>query len=344
VCSILHSLGRMMVTFYMPERWALLQAQGGPGGEDQAAADLLGLSLEEIGRATAEHWGLPRNLIAGMRRVEPAERGEQFAHEDWLAALGTMSSRCADSLWADDEASVATVHQLALSFAPMLGVEPVSILAAIDKAKVEAANDLTIAPLAKPAEKRARATAAQRMRIAGNKILMSGVADMRDVGSNASPGQMMSMALETTYNGLSLTRAVAFLRNRRDGKYTAKLGLGEGTRAILPNLVFDDAYEPNVFHAALSNDRVIFIENARDPKFASKLPGWWRGTLSSARCFVVIPLCAGGHPAGFIYGDWDDSYPSVYLTQPEFSLLNDLRGLVVRAVERRHQMEVVAGK
>jgi hypothetical protein len=66
--------------------------------------------------------------------------------------------------------------------------------------------------------------------------------------------------------------------------------------------------------------------------------------LSSARCFVIIPLCAGGHPAGFIYGDWDDTFPEVYLSQTEFSLLNDLRGLVVRAVERRHQMEVVAGK
>jgi HD-like signal output (HDOD) protein len=344
VCSILHSLGRMMVTFYMPERWALLQAQGGPGGEGRASADLLGLTLEEIGRATAEHWGLPRNLVAGMRSVEPTEPGEQFAHEDWLAALGTMSTRCADSLWDDDEASVAKVHQLALSFAPMLGVEPMNIIAAIDRAKVEAASDLTIAPLANPADKRAKAAAAQRMRVAGNKILMSGVADMRDAGSNTSPGQMMSMALETCYNGLSFTRAFAFLRNRRDGTYAAKIGLGEGAKAMLPSLSFDDAYEPNVFHAALSNDRVIFIENAQDPKFASKLPDWWHGSLKSARCFVVIPLCAGGHPAGFIYGDWDDTFPSVYLTQPEFALLNDLRSLVVRAVEKRHQMEVVAGK
>jgi HD-like signal output (HDOD) protein len=56
----------------------------------------LGLSLEQIGRATAEHWGLPRNLIAGMRRVEPGERGADFGHDDWLAALGTMSSQCAE--------------------------------------------------------------------------------------------------------------------------------------------------------------------------------------------------------------------------------------------------------
>jgi HD-like signal output (HDOD) protein len=341
VCSILHSLGRMMITFYMPERWTLLQERG---GDDAAADEILGLSLQEVGRATAEHWGLPRNLVAGMRQVEPGERGEGFGHEDWLAALGTMSSLCADSLWEDDEAGADKVRLLAASFAPMLGVEAGNILAAIEKAKVEAAGDLALAPLAKPAEKRARAVAATRQRAAGNKILMSGVAEMRDAGAGASPSQMVSMALETAYNGLSFSRAFAFLRNRRDGRYAARLGFGEGAKALLPQLGFDDTYEPTVFHAALASDRVIFIENAHDPKFASKLPGWWKGSLGAARCFVIIPLCAQGQPAGFIYGDWNDSFPSVYLNQAEFTLLNDLRAQVVRAVERRHQLEAVAGK
>ena len=342
VCSILHSLGRMMITFYMPERWAQLRETGGAGREELAAEALLGLSLEEIGRATAEHWGLPRNLVAGMRRVEPGERGEGFGHDDWLAALGTMSTQAADALWHDDDAAGARVTALAESFAPMLGVEPTGLLGAIDKARQSAATDLTIAPLAKPAEKRAQLAAATRKRMAGNKVLMSGVADMRDVGSSATPGQMISMALETIHKGLSFTRSFAFLRNRREGRYCARLGLGEGSKAQLANLVFDDAYEPNVFHAALGSDRVIFIENAQDPKFAAKLPGWWKGTLSEARCFVVIPLCAHGQPAGFIYGEWDDSFPQVVLSQTEFSLLNDLRGLVVRTVERRHHVEAVA--
>lgn len=341
VCSILHSLGRMMITFYMPERWLQLREAGGEGSEETAAEAILGLSLEAVGRATAEHWGLPRNLIAGMRRVEPREREEGFGHDDWLAALGTMSTQAADALWHDDEAATARVQALAESFAPMLGVEPTGLLGAIDKARETAASDLTIAPLAKPAEKRAKLAAATRKRMAGNKVLMSGVADMRDAGVAATPGQMMSMALETIHEGLSFTRSFAFLRNRREGKYAARLGLGEGSKALLPNLVFDDAYEPNVFHAALGSDRVIFIENAQDAKFAAKLPGWWKGTLAEARCFVVIPLCAHGQPAGFIYGEWDDSFPQVVLSQTEFSLLNDLRGLVVRTVERKHQAEAV---
>jgi hypothetical protein len=99
-----------------------------------------------------------------------------------------------------------------------------------------------------------------------------------------------------------------------------------------------------VFFAALGSDRVIFIENARDPKFSSKLPAWWKASLSEARCFVIIPLCTHGEPVGFIYGDWDDRYPSVYLSQTEFSLLNDVRGLVVKTVERRQKLEAVATK
>jgi HD-like signal output (HDOD) protein len=341
VCSILHSLGRMMVTFYLGEHWTRIQ-QG--GGDEIAVYDELGLTLEQIGRATAEHWGLPRNLIAGMRRVEPGERGESFGHDDWLAALGTMSSRCADTLWSGDEGAAEQVAALAAGFAPLLGIAADSIVGAIERAKEEAIADLSIAPLANPPEKRVRAAAATRMREAGNRVLLAGVAEMREALASATPGQMMSMAIETAYHGLSFTRAFGFLRNRRDGKYGARIGLGDGAKAMLPQLVFDDTYEANVFFAALGSDRVIFIENAQDPKFASKLPTWWKAALPDARCFVIIPLCTHGEPVGFIYGDWDDRFPSVYLSQTEFGLLNDLRALVVRTVERRQQAEALAGR
>jgi hypothetical protein len=277
-----------------------------------------------------------------MRRVEPGQRGEKFSHADWLAALSTMSSECAESLWHDDAEGAARVRELAARFSPMLGVEPDSILVAIEKARIVAAADLTIAPLSKPAERRDRVLASTRKRAEGNRILISGVAEMRDFVAGASPGQMMSMALETVFQGLTFSRAVAFLRNRRDGNYSAKLSFGEGVRELLPSMVFDDVYEPNVFHAALNSDRVIFIENARDPKFAAKLPQWWKATLSEARSFVILPLCTNGQPAGFIYGDWDDSFPAIALNAAEFNLLNDVRALVVRSVERRKQVELVA--
>jgi HD-like signal output (HDOD) protein len=344
VCSMLHTLGRMMVTFYMPEAWTRLQQAAGAGREDVAAPQLLGITLPEIGRAAALRWGLPKNLVAGMRSVDPVEPGTPVSHGDWIAAISTLARRCADSLWHDNEEGAAEVQRVTEIYAPMLGLDLERAAVAIAQARAAAVEDLSIAPLSKPAERRARELARSRQRAAGNKILQAGLAEMREMVDSASPGQMVSIALETVYKGLDFSRAVAFVRNRREGRYAARMCFGESLKEQLPQMAFEDNYQPNVFHAALGSDRVIFIENARDPKFAAKLPQWWKSTLAEARSFVILPLSANGHPAGFLYGDWDETFPPIELSQTEFTLLNDLRALVMRAVERRHAFETVASR
>lgn len=340
VCSMLHMLGRMMVSFYLPEHWAGLQQNGALGCEDRAALPVLGLSMEEIGRASAVRWGLPKELIGTMRRIEPCSPDCPLDHDEWLAALSTMSAQCADSLWHDDPAGAVAVRALASSFSAMLGVAPETILAAVAMAREVAAADLHLAPLANPAARRASALAATRLRAEGNEILRAGVTDMSEALATASPSQMMSVALESAYRGLSLTRAVAFLRNRREHQYRAKLGFGEGVAERLAQMVFDDAYEANVFHASLNSDRVIFIDNPHEPRFAAKLPAWWTSTLTGARSFVILPICCAGQPAGFIYGDWDESFPPISLSPVEFALLNELRALMVRSLEKRQKLEL----
>ncbi len=347
VCSMLHTLGRMMLTFYMTDYWAGLQAHGGPGNESAAAQDILGLSLEQLGLATAQHWGLPKNLINGMRTVEPEAAGEggaDISRADWMAGLSTMSSRCANLMWHDDAGGALEVQALLDRYAGMLGLEPEGLARALERARTMAAADLSIAPLSNPADRRARALASTRMRAVGNRVLLSGLAEMRGALDTANPGQMVAMALETVYQGLDFSHAVAFVRNHKERRYVARMSLGADVKQLLPLMAFGEAYQPNVFHAALNSDRVIFIENAHDPKFAAKLPLWWQDTLSTARSFVILPLVAKGQPAGFLYGDWDDSYPPVQLSQIEFGLLNEVRALVVQAVQLRHRSELAANR
>lgn len=337
VCAILHSLGRLMITFYMPERWSDMRELAGEGRECEAAEKVLGMTVEELGRATALHWGLPRRLVTCMRSVEPGKPERPLAHDDWLAALGTLAARTADALWVDDAATPDRVAQLAISFAPMLGLAVPEMLEAFERARAHAASDLVLAPLAQDPEERAQQAGEVAERTPGNQILQRGAQDMREAGDAATAGQMIAMALETLHTGLSFQRSFAFMRNRREGRYSARLGMGRGAKPLVEKLFFDDLYEPDVFHAALSNDRVIFIENALEAKFATKLPQWWKRTLAPARCFLIIPLCAHGQPAGFIYGEWDAAAPPVSLTQGEFMLVNEVRSLAIRTIEQRNQ-------
>ena len=162
---------------------------------------------------------------------------------------------------------------------------------------------------------------------------------MRGVLQTANVAQLMSMALETVFQGLGFSRAIAFLRDQEQRSYVANMCFGEGSQELLPHLTFGDAYQPDVFHAALANDKMIFVENAQDPIFVSKVPRWWKEALPTVRSFMVLPLTVNRQPVGFLYGDWDMARPAARIEQAEIVPLNELRTLVVRAIEQRRQMD-----
>lgn len=340
VCSILHGLGRMMVTFYLPDQWSLVQAQCAQQGVDeaQAALDTLGLGLDEVGRWIAQKWGLPAALVNSMQDVPPHTVGEPLDHADWLGAVSTLSSRCASVLCEEDDTSAGVLAELANSYANMLGMDGSEMFAAVQAAQESAAQDALFVSVAKSLklEKGPLPTVQSGKPADAVRILAHGVADMRGVSNSVTAYQLMTMALETVYQGLGLSRAIVFLRNGNEGKYFARMGFGENVQELIPRLVFGDAYQPDVFHAGLANDKIIVVKDAKEPAFVSKLPRWWRDALPATHSFIVLPLTANHHPAGFIYGDWDMPLPAAGLDAAELLPLNELRALMVQAIEQRY--------
>jgi hypothetical protein len=108
---------------------------------------------------------------------------------------------------------------------------------------------------------------------------------------------------------------------------------------LLPRLYFSDAYQPDVFHAALANDKMIFVEKAREQTFINKLPRWWKEVFTTSASFIVLPLSVNRQPVGFIYGDWDREVAPTRIDPGEVAPLNELRALVVHAIENRRRMD-----
>lgn len=343
VCSMLHSLGRMMTTFYLSDRWQQIQMHSVETGvdENQAARAILGLGLDEIGRQAAQQWGLPAGLVDTLQDMPPKPVGEPLDHRDWLAAVSTLSSRCAGALCSDEASAHDQLSALASSYAEMLGLEPSLVMAAVDSAQRTAAEEdaVVVRPVKRGEADKPAAPPITGKPVDAASILARGVADIRGVLDSASAGQLMSMALETVYQGLGFSRAIAFLRDPEQARYVAHMCFGEAAQELLPRLVFGDAYQPDVFHASLANDKMIFVENALDPAFVNKLPRWWKDALPAVRSFMVLPLTVSRRPVGFIYGDWDLTKPAAKIEQLEIAPLNELRMLVMRALEHRRQSE-----
>lgn len=341
VCSMLHSLGRMLVTFYLPERWQQVQTRMAETGIDEAraAVEAFGLGLDEIGCQAAQQWGLPAAIVKTLQDVPPAPVKEPLDHADWLAAISTLSSRCADALCVDQKSSAVVLYELAAGYADMVGLGVEQVLSSVEAAQRTVTEENLV--VLRPATVGKTSPAAFRAGkpVDAIQILARGVEDVRGAMKSASTTQLLTMALETVYQGLGFSRAIAFLRNQERQHYNARMCFGDDVQELLPRLVFGDAYQPDVFHASLANDKMIFVENAQDPTFLNKIPRWWREALPTVRSFMVLPLAVNRQPIGFLYGDWDMSRPVARIEQSEVPSLNELRMLVMRAFELRRQME-----
>jgi len=349
VCSMLHALGRMMVTFYLPQMWGRIsqEADAGKKPEADVAAEVLGLGLDEIGRVIAGQWGFPPSLINSMTNVQAQEIDEPIDHAEWLATVSTVSSKCAEIICRDEVPNTAELSRMVGSYSAMLGLEPEQILAAVDSALQMVEDEAVIN---RPV-KLAGATRSDADKIAAGgkpadsvQLLRRGVIDLREAMNTANAKQLMTIALETVYQGMGFTRTMAFMRNTDRHQYIVRLGFGYGMPDILDKLWFPDTYQPDVFHAALANDKMIFVENAHAPGFASKLPRWWKATLFDARSFMVLPLTINRNPMGFIYGDWSTNLPPARIEAAEILPLNELHTLLVDVIERRRNRDHITSR
>lgn len=348
VCSMLHTLGRLMVTFYLPESWSTISSrcESGKQTEEEVSRELLGMTMEEIGRAIARQWGFPTTLINSMVYVHPRATGEPIDHGEWLATISTVSSRCADAICKSDGANSGELSRIVSGYSDMLGVDTEQILAAVDTALSVVEGEAVISRPIKLHEGEKKVDTHKTIGKPDNaaELLAHGVADVRGAMHNSSTTQLMTMALETVFKGLGLSRALAFVRNSERHSYLVRMGFGEGTHDLIDNLNFPDAYQPDVFHAALANDKMIFIENAHASAFASKLPRWWKGALFDARGFMVLPMAVGRNPVGFIYGDWDLTLPPAKIEATEIAPLDELRHLLVTVIDQRRNLHPRSAK
>jgi len=130
--------------------------------------------------------------------------------------------------------------------------------------------------------------------------------------------------------GLGFARSVVFVR-RGANMFEAQHGFGPHMGDVLPKLSFSAAFQPDVFHLAIANKVGIFIENARDAKILTRLPGWYRSSFDDARAFVLLPVGAPGvEPVALMYGDWLVNQEPRRISQKEMSALNDLAQQLAR--------------
>ncbi len=331
VCTLLHNLGRLMVTFYLPEQWTELSAlAAAPKSmpEQDAAQQVLGLTLHKLGQIMADQWGLPSELTAAMQPAVMA--GENpLTHGEWLASLANFSTECSKALAATD-APEAEMERLALAYAPSLGIEAGNLVAAA----AAAAQDEECQKLIASGRGHVEIGESEKPLDAYTR-LEHGLRDMEALADTAEMGTLAGLMMEAMQTSMGFRRMYVFLRNGNTRKVAARMALGVGARELMPRLTFDEAFVPDVFHIALAQNRPVFIDDVNVAAVQSRLPKWFKDALPKARSFVCIPIVSGNLPVGIVYGDWETTETALKVEAHELAKIVKMRDVLLGALGRQ---------
>lgn len=345
VCTLMRQVGKLLVVCYLDSEWDRIRRRAAELNGDEAAAcvDVLGVGFDEIGLEAAASWRLPDVIRAGMAdgdggSAHAAGLDEDDIDEDrqrprdacaddspervrWLRAVSRCSTDVAGALaMPAGPQRDAHIAALAQHYAQELDIDADALVEIADRLAREEASDTVMREIV---ELRANADAIARAQPDPEACLEAGLADLRALPSEHVLTPVLALASESLLAGLAFTRTVMFVR-REDGAFAARLGFGQDVDAALDRLCFDERFEPDVFHLAITNSVGIFIEQAQDPKMVKRLPAWYLNALPGTRAFVLLPVRVGTRTVGLLYGDWAGAQPARKITQQEMSVLNEL--------------------
>ncbi len=372
ICAMFHNLGRLLVAFYFHEEHReilKLTASGTP--VDQAARQVLGITLDDLGTGIARSWNFPEKLIGSMRAIGEMRVRKPTSETERLRALSELSSQLCHvirDVAPDDRA--AELKALVARFGDGLGVAEPHLKGAVQSAVKEIARDAGVlnlntatsaffrqaqqfsgdasaGPAGSTTESLADALestilmAPERTPEAGapqdsaqrQAILSAGIQDITNalVGDFAL-NDVLRIILETMYRGMGFTRVLLCVRDPASGTLKSRFGFGEDVDVIIKK-GFSIPVTPakDVFHAAISQGADIYIEDVNGEKIRDHIPEWYRSSIA-AQSLALFPVIVNKKPVGMFYGDSTHAR-SLRFGAEELSLLKTLRNQAVLAIK-----------
>ena len=373
ICSLFHSLGRLLSQFYFPEesdeiRRVMAQKNC---SEENAALQVLGISLEDMGMAIARQWGFPPLIVSSMRKLPAGPVKKPAQQEDRLRVLSGFSNELCDAIaLATPEVRDRELKKAMARFADAVELDLKDVHQTMQRAVEEVADFARVIHLnlqqtsfgkqmrlfAKNGASKvdenegtgdfadgtvlgesdplgAIAGEAGQLVLDAQAVLTAGIQDISNTLIDGFQlNDILRIILETMYRAMGFKRVVLCIRDAKAGVMQGRFGFGPNANEVARAFRFPLSFTPDIFHAATSKGVDLLISDINDPKIAGRIPDWYRKAVP-AHSFVLFPLNIKGSPVALIYADRDEP-GGISIPEKELQLLRTLRNQAVLAIKQ----------
>lgn len=299
VCTLLHHVARLLVTYCFPDEWVEIQRLAEQQGisDSEACEQVLAISFPELSEAAARKWGLPESIATSMRPID-LEGDAPLSHADWLCAVANMSNEMVTELTRG--ADPARLAELAERYADRLALDVGEVVSVGEEMARDTSHQEFIA-ISTGASNSRQPPAGKPLDAA--RRLADGLSEVRAATGETDAVGLLNLTLEAILQSLGFVNCAAFVRSPANKVFEMRFGIGRDVQPLL-GLAFPEAFEPDVFHLALTNGRAILIDNAREPRIVARIPLWHRQHFANVKSFFLLPIRQRNQTVALLYGDW----------------------------------------
>ncbi len=363
VVALFKNIGRTLIAAFDHALYERIQAEQRASTEASGTVcmRLLGCSYDRFGEMLLKSWNMPAAIIDALQST-PTQKHRSEVRADWIREAACFGADVAELLVlpAGDPAAIAEQRRaLAGRYGAALDVDAEQLAELLDHVDREAREvaeslDVTLFPgvvtvaadpgllqdLSLPDVAAEPLRALERFPsgkpINASELLLAGVQDATQMLSSTTPriNELMLLVQETLYTALGFRFVTVCLRDPKQGRYVARLAVGEKHAERSRHFQFPLNAEGSIFDLALSNNADMMIVDALSPKIQAALPAWHKALLPDTRSFIVLPLTIDRKPIGLLYADRAAPSPEG-MTREEIALMKTLKGQLLAAMVKR---------
>lgn len=271
ISTLMFDLGRMSAAKFLPEEYALLERHMASGAtEDVASAEILGMTLQQLGTEVAKRWKLPREIVSII----------DGSGDPVLVGIARFATSAAALM---HEGKVDEVRELVSSF-DLPGTDVSKLFSLIDT-KAE-----KYPPIEVP-------VAFRKTESGLDELLAALTSEKRDTV------EALAGAVFHAFGELLDTAHCLLFMATSSGDFTVRHGFGKGIDELRGKLRISREFKPTLFHAVIKNNVDVSISEVSKLRPAA-LPANYRMLLPEVRQFLILPV-ATSRVVGLFYCDWE---------------------------------------
>jgi hypothetical protein len=290
IAALMYNLGAMLAQKYLTqESVSIAQKVANGVEEEQAATEVLGLTLEQLGAEVAQHWKLPKSIVSVIDGTGDPD----------LVSIARFTKSASTLIHAGKlEAAEQLIAKLEVK-----GIDKSGFGSLIRRWSDQITLRQKVAPdVSKEAVL--------------NDLFSALTADRKQTV------EALAAAMFPTFATTLQTAHCLLFMLTKSGDFAVRYGYGKGIDELRSKLRISKDYQPTAFHAAIKNNVDVSIADVSRLKL-SALPDGYKALMPSVNKFVILPIANSG-VSGLVYCDWDTE---TVLSMSELNAVKKLRSL-----------------